>query len=122
MALLNDISSLITTETYKYIGDMPDTPNNLICLFLTGGYDPEMDLSKNAITRPTLQVRVRDTSYSSGVARCEAIQTLLRGVTNTEINGNYYIEILQQSDILSLGKDDKNRSNFTINFKIRRST
>lgn len=118
MGILEDISSLITTETNKYIGDCPDTPDKLIVLYRTGGFDGIMDLNKNNIERPTIMIKLRDTSYTSAESRCIAIINALDSVTNTVINGTTYVEIFQVGDINPLGKDSRERWEFTINFKI----
>lgn len=122
MGLLNDMSSLITSETNKCIGDIPDSPNNLICLFGTDGYDSQHQLGVSSapiFEQPTFQVYIRDGSYLSGNTRAEVIKDTLNGLVNQTINGNKYLSIFLMGDINPLGKDEKNRSEFTINFKTR---
>lgn len=118
MNLISDIKSLLTgLESNIFLGDKPDDPHALIALYHTGGYNPLIDHGKNATDRPTFQVLVRDLSYSAGLARCEAIKAALNGITNQTINGSFYLSIRQQSDILSLGRDTRNRCEFSINFR-----
>lgn len=119
MSILVDMSSLLSTESNKYIGDMPDTPDSLICLYATGGFDPELDLVSNRVERPTFQVKIRDTSYTAGLARCEVIKTTLSTIVNTTTNGHTYVEVRQMGDINPIGRDSKNRWEFTLNFKAR---
>ena len=121
MGLLKDIKTLLTSESNIYIGDMPDTPNNLCCLYNTGGFDSRHSLGSSTATydEPTFQIRIRDSSYSSGVTRCEAIMKALDGKTNQTINSKKYITIFKMGDINGLGKDSKNRSEFTLNFRAR---
>ena len=119
MGVCLDMSVLLTTESNIFIGDKPDTPNNLICLYDTGGYDSEINMNKCIVERPTFMIKVRDTSYVNGLARCEVIKGLLTTLTNITINTHLYIEIFQVGGVNALGKDDKNRWEFSLNFKTR---
>lgn len=122
MGVLIDINTLITSETNKFIGDMPDTPNNAICLYSTGGYNSKHSLGDSVaptLEEPTFMIRVRDSSYASGNTRSEAITNLLNGKVNQTINNNIYLNIFMIGNINGIGKDDKNRSEFTINFRTK---
>lgn len=120
MSMLSDIKSLLAgIESTIYLADMPDTPDKLICIYNSGGRDPIHNLAKDRITQPTIQIRARDTSYDSGLARCEAINAILDVVSNQTINNTFYVSIKQQSDILPLGKDEKKRSEFAINYVLQ---
>ena len=120
MSLCEDISSLITLEASKYIGDMPDNPDNVLCIYETGGLEQEVDLNKNVISRPTFMIKVRDTSYINGFARCDAIKSNLNTVTNSTVNSSFYLEILSVGGTNILGKDERERWSFTLNFRVRR--
>jgi hypothetical protein len=116
--LVADIKTLLTgIESNIFLGDKPETPDSLICIYPSGGYNPLVDHSRNIIDRPTFQIIVRDISYSSGITRCEAIKSTLNGISNQTINGSFYLSIYQQGDVLHLGKDTKNRTEFSINFR-----
>ena len=121
MGLLVDMSSLITSESNKYLGDMPDTPDDLIALYNTGGLDPQHALGAQPPSweNPTFQIRLRDTSYADVIARAEAIKDLLDGKTNQTINSNYYMSIFMLGDINSLGRDSRNRIEVTMNFAVQ---
>jgi len=122
MALLVDIATLLTGETNKYYGDMPDTPNNVCVLYNNGGLDSQHVLGDGVAVsneNPLLQILVRDTSYATAVTRCEAIKGQLDGKTSTTINGNNYISIFMVGDIESLNRDSKNRITLLMNFKIK---
>jgi hypothetical protein len=86
-------------------------------MYSTSGYSPLINQNKDMISRPTFQIVVRDASYASAESRIEAIKSLLNTVCNTTINGSFYMSIRQESDILSLGKDEKNRTLLSVNFK-----
>jgi hypothetical protein len=117
MGLLEDIKPLITPITSSlYLGDRPDTPDTLIVLYLTGGKNPIFNFDAKAYNQPTFQVYVRSTTFSAGQTLCESIKTALDGKTNYTVNTHRYISIFMQGDIFQLGKDARNRSEFTMNF------
>ena len=121
MSLLVDIASLLTAESNIYYGDLPDQPDSLIALYLTGGFDSTHTLGVQAPSNenPTLQIRIRDSSFATGLARAEAIKDALDGKTSTTINSNNYISIFMIGDINQLARDSWNRDNFTLNFQIK---
>lgn len=129
MPLLEDIETLlIGIESNIFIGEMPDSKkvngndvniDNAIAIYNTGGFNPEHTMDGGKISNPTFQIIVRDESYPNGITRCEAILNVLDMVTNQNINGHFYLGIFQQGDILSLGRDSKNRIKFSLNFKAK---
>lgn len=119
MGLLEDIETLISSIQSPYLGDIPDTPDNIICLFQTGGASPVHTFTSKEFEQPTFQVRVRDSDYVNGINKCESIKEALDGQTGLVINSHTYISIFQQGDILSLGYDEKNRAEFSINFRCK---
>jgi hypothetical protein len=121
MSLLTVIkSNLPVTETSVYTGIIPtDSPNKTLGLFLTGSYGEIVTSSGKPVTirKSTFQIIVRDSSYSSGITRAEALFTLFshHGIDDSGLN--YYIT--SKSDIISLGKDAVNNSEFSLNFDVR---
>lgn len=111
MSLLTDVQALMTGVSNISIGSMPDTPDNSVCLYLTGGY--ARSLSGTMVEEPTFQVRVRNTSYETGESLCCTIKDLLHGKNNT----GKFLMIEQQSDVMELGRDTSERSEWTINFR-----
>ena len=118
MNLIADIKTLLVgIESNIFLGDKPDAPDNLICIYPSGGYNPLIDQIRSIIDRPTFQIIIRDTSFSSAITRCEAIKLTLNGISNQTIGGSFYLSIYQQGDILPLGKDSRNRIELSINFR-----
>ncbi len=120
--ILEGISSLaLTYATDLFIGEMPKEPNNAVCIFDTGGYDPEANY---IYERPTIQVRVRGAGggYLAAHELAQAIRDELHALTNTTINSARYVAIWQEGDIISVGQDDNDRPNVTVNFRIHRTT
>jgi len=117
MSLCDDIKSLLGIESMIFIGDKPDTPDNLICISQSGGYNPQLSIDKSSIEKPTFQIYLRDTNYQNAQARIKAIKQVVNGVSNQTINDSFYINILQQGDILPWGRDEHTRWEFSINFR-----
>lgn len=113
--LLEDMENLLSSiESNIYIGSKPDEPDNLICLYHTGGFPPVNMISGGILRQPTFSIIVRDVNYSSAYTRAEAIIGTLNGVVNT----NDYISISLYNDIFQLGRDDNNRTELSINFRV----
>jgi len=109
MSLTTEIKSLLTSVS-PFIGSMPDTPDDCVAIYNTGGYKRSM--SGTFLEEPTFQVKIRNLSYAAGETVCNTIKDLLHGKTTTKV-----IMIEQQSDIMDMGRDEKNRQEFSINFR-----
>ena len=106
--MTNIESILEDVEANIFISYFDDSIDNICVITPTGGYAPTYSFGGVAYREPTFQIRIRDTSYANGYERAETIFELL----------NQHSDIYSTSDILSLGKDDKNRSEFTLNFRV----
>lgn len=119
--ILEGESALALTFTEDlFIGQMPETPDNCVCIYDTGGYPGESDY---VYQRPTLQVKVRGDrgAYKLAHQLCQNIRDVLHALHNVTLNGARYIGIWQESDVMSLGPDELHRPMFTINFRIHRT-
>lgn len=127
MSLLVDIKSLLTSVSSDiFLGDLPDTPDDCLALYQSGGQDAVHLLGAGVDEThetPTFQVRIRNTSYATANTKAESVKDILDGLVNQTINSNVYISIYMQGDINSLGRDDRNRINLTVNFiaKVKRN-
>jgi len=110
MSLISEVKTLLSAYSNVYIGSMPSTPDNAICIYRSGGYP--RDLTGNFVSEPTFQIRVRNTSHATAESLCEDILDSLHAKTTTNL-----MMIQAQSDILSLGRDESNRAEFTMNFR-----
>lgn len=123
MSLLEDMATLIPSDVSEtspvFFGDYPSEPDNIVTLYPSGGEDPSHSFTDKEFENPSLQVRVRDKSYAVGYLHCEAIKDAMDGLTERVINGNRYISIFQQGDVLPLGRDSEGRAEFSLNFNIR---
>lgn len=110
MSLTSEIKTLLTSVTGVYIGQMPASPDNAVCIYNTGGY--RRSLSGTMVEEPTFMIKVRNTSYATGETLCNTIKDLLHGKTTTSV-----LMIEQQGDIQDIGRDTNNRQEFTMNFR-----
>lgn len=119
--MINDIAqhihnnSLGTLATNLFIGHMPDTPNNCITIYETGGLPPSIELPRMS---PTFQILIRNTSYATGRALLTSIRTLFHQKYNTQLvpNGTYFLSINVQGEGGSIGRDEIGLEQFSINF------
>lgn len=110
MALTGDVKSLLTGVSNIYRGSMPSTPDNVVCIYNSGGY--ERDSSGTEVEEPTFQIVVRNTDFDAAEALCNTIKDLLHGKSTTK-----FLNIFQQGDILPLGRDENNRTELSMNFR-----
>ena len=96
----NNITEIIT------IGSLRD--GNGVGLFATSGQSPTFYFDDSTIEYPGLQVIVRNESY----AKCEEIINNIFGLLN-KLEG-----YTPQQSPFSLGKDEKGRSEFSVNYII----
>lgn len=96
----------------------PDLPSNSIAVTDTGGQEP--DTEQLDLLRPTFQVRVRSLHFNVAYAKCNEICQYLKFLSGN-IEDHRYLIIVQESDILDIGKDDNDRSEVTCNFRATRS-
>jgi hypothetical protein len=96
-------------------GAMPDSPDKCICLYEYAGEPLSLDWDGE---NPGLQVMVRDKSYEQGRLKINRIQNTLHGINNTTINGTRYLLVHAQQSPESLGRDENNRCEFVINFRV----
>jgi hypothetical protein len=115
MGLLVDVKSLLTDVSNVYLGSMPSTPDNVVAIYNSGGYT--RDLSGTMVEEPTFMIKVRNTSYATGEALCNTIKDLLHGVNDTTANSHDFLLIEQQGDINDLGRDENNRTEWSMNFR-----
>lgn len=101
-------------------GQMPDSPDNVTTLNFYGGNTPTRSLgkAKPTIREPYIQVRVRNTSYFNSISTIEKYIEVLETISG-EYGGKMITKVSQTGDIVPLGRDSKNRYEFTINFVIQ---
>ena len=98
-----------------------DSPDLCITLYDTGGYQQEQNY---VLERPTIQALIRgnQNNYQEAYDLAYALKEKLKTTYNQTVNGTRYLQIVDQSDVFFTGWDSKNRPQFTINFRIMRTT
>lgn len=123
MGLLADMKTLIPSGVAAassiFLGDYPDSPDNIVTIFHTGGADPSHTFTSREFEEPTFQVRIRNAAFANAETKANAIKDALDGQVGISINSNTYLSIFQQGDFLPLGKDSRNRSELALNFKAK---
>lgn len=116
--MLEEIGSRLSGQV-QY-GQIPDEPNNITVLNFYGGNTPRRAIgtAKPVIREPQMQVRVRNDSYAQSISLIEQHINTIERISG--ILGNKIItKITQIGDVIPLGRDDKNRYEFTVNFTIQ---
>lgn len=101
-------------------GQMPDEPDNITILNFYGGNTPTRSLgkAKPVIREPYIQVRVRNTSYFNSIDLIENHIEVLENISG-EYGHKIITKLTQNGDVIPLGRDSKNRYEFTINFIVQ---
>ena len=110
MSLMTEVQTLLSGVSGLYVGYMPDTPDNAVAIYNTGGY--ARDMSGSAVEEPTFQVRVRNASYAAVEIVCRTVMEKLHRKNATKL-----LMIQSQSAVLDLGRDDSNRPEWSMNFR-----
>jgi hypothetical protein len=114
--LSENITTLeLVKGTNLFKGYLPDSPNAAICVYETGGATPDIDIPTAS---PTFQILVRHTDYETGHNLIHEIAGLLHQKYNLELvdGETYFYSILLLGEPGHLGRDDKGRDEFSVNF------
>lgn len=119
--MINDVYTYLDAETDLTAGTdlfksrLTESPNNQVVIYNTGGLEPDRYLPT---ADPTFQILVRNTSYATGQSLVNDIVEALHQKTNIElVSGSkyfYYIFLMYEPE--HIGRDDKGRHEFSINF------
>lgn len=109
----------LTLGTNFFKGYMPDDVDNCVGIFDTGGIEPDRDIPTGD---PTFQILVRNSSYAAAHTLIHSISDLLHQKRNETLGTTYYYFIYLMGEPGSIGRDTKDRDEFSVNFhaKIRR--
>ena len=119
--ILEGMSALaLIFATDLFISEMPDEPDQCVCIYDTGGEPAEVNY---IYEKPTIQIRVRGAkgAYLATHELAQSIRDTLNGLNNETWNGARYVGIWAMGDVLFINYDDNHRPIFTINFRIHRT-
>lgn len=99
------------------VGIMPDEPDEILVISDTGGLEPN---PKWLIDYPTLQIMVRGktSGYLDTFNEGKAVKDLLLGITSLDLNGDRWVSVTQNGDLTFIGRDEKMRPLFSVNFAL----
>lgn len=99
-------------QQITYIGEFPTDADVCISLIESGGPHGTY-FAKDEMNTPYLKVMVRDPSYPDGYATVSAVKDLITSFADARLLG-----IVLRGDIDYLGRDDKRRNIFQLNYRI----
>lgn len=119
--LENDSSLELVFGTNLFIGSEPTEPANCVTIFDTPGRSQDVTLGNDSnYFYPSLQVRARNTDYTTGYGIINNIRNALHGITQRTLNGSTYQSIVCSSEPALLDWDDNRRARFFTNFECQR--
>jgi len=119
MSQIQDLTSYIAdnTELVKgtnlFIGIQPDTPNDLVAVYDTGGPTPDYNVPT---ATKTFQVLIRTVDYVDCLEIVNELVSLLHQLRNEEVGDTYFYYSYLQGEPAHIGQDDKARHEFSMNF------
>lgn len=128
------ISKSVTDDAHSFLGFTPDSPEDQVNVFDTGGPGPDDELfdqdADGTITAMiqvrTFQIYVRtdtsDDAYADGRTKLNQVINELHGIRNQQIGGTYFDYVMANSAGGHIGRDDAGRDEFTANFTARVKT
>ena len=118
------VSSLsLTLGTNLFGGDEPEIPYNTVTVFDTPGRLPDLLLDNSeTYDRPSIQVRVRNTSYVTGFNLANDIKDVLHGCHGVTLNGSIYLLIRCTNTpfMLDMTEGETKCFRFVANFELNR--
>ena len=110
----------LTFATDLFIGQEPSTPKNCVTVYDTPGFPPSLGLETTGYEYPSVQIRVRNTSYVGGWNLITSIKDALHGKSHETWNSTLYTVIYCSSGPALLDWDDNGNGRFIVNFNLQR--
>lgn len=104
------------TNKNLFKGFQPDSPDDCVTIYDTGGAESHRDVP---IGYPTFQILVRTQDYPTGSDLIAAIHSALNRKYNETIGSTYFYYINDLGRPAHIGKDKNNREEFSVNFVSR---
>jgi hypothetical protein len=106
--------------TNLFIGREPAQPKDCVTIYDTPGLPPYIGLNDTGYEYPSIQIRVRNTSYLYGMLLCERIKDSLHGRHGETWGGTLYTSIVCSTAPAMLEWDDNGNAIFYLNFNLQR--
>lgn len=122
--LIDDIANYLqakgigTIATNIFEGMLPDSPDVAICLYDTAGLQPDIYIPLNM---PSFQIVHRNTELDLGEQTCDMLRSLLDRQYNILFvtNGVYVYSCNLTAQGGHIGRDDRGRDMFSLNFQCK---
>lgn len=118
--LVADTPLGLTFATNLFIGDEPSTPRDVVTIFDTPGSPPSISLNSTGYENPSIQIRVRNKKYQTGLTLMQNIMNSLHGRAQQTWGGSLYTVIYCSSGPALLDWDGNGNARFIVNFSIQR--
>lgn len=119
--LQSNVSLGLTFLTNLFVGREPTSPDNCVTIYDTPGFPPMLTLDVVDYFYPSVQILVRNRSYTDGWDLIDSIKTALHGLNHEVWNATTYEVIACVGEPGLLDWDQSNRVHFVANFNIQRS-
>jgi hypothetical protein len=109
------VGSLAVTKSF-----MPDSPNDLIAMYETGGSSP-VDMTGSLLPgyeRPRVQILSRSKIPETARLNAEKAYQALVQVANQGVNGTRYLKISAVQSPFQTGRDTSNRVTYAVNLEV----
>lgn len=121
MSVMDDIASYLqtggagTVGTDIFKGNMPDSPDECLAVYAYAGDVPDKSID---IERPSVQIKTRALTAGDALDLAEQALAVLHKATSQTINGVLYYYISANQSPAHLGRDEKGRYMYAVNFNI----
>lgn len=118
--LLVEASLDLVFATNLFVANEPSKPDNCVTVYDTPGREPALTLDNVRYEYGGVQVRVRNTTYNTGMKLAFAIKDYLHGRHGDETDDNTYTLVRCTSAPAMITWDDDRRVIIVINFETQR--
>lgn len=120
--LVADSGLGLTTGTNLFVGKEPTGPKNVVTIYDTYGFPPQVTLAGKGedYYYPSFQIRVRNIDYRTGYNLAHDIMVSLHSRASEVWNDTLYTVITCISDVSLMDWDDNGLCRFIVNFNAQR--
>lgn len=102
---------------------MGDDPDDAVLIATGSGKSPDMSHDLRRVRNPLVAITVRAGSENeaAGEQRTDDIFEAMLVLANTALGGSQYMGVLALGDISELGRDERDRFKWSMNFVVKKS-
>lgn len=101
--------------------EMGDTPDAGVLISQGGGLSAQRSHDLRSMMNQGVVIIVRDAVFATGEQRAQDIHDALLEISNTASNGSRLVGANPVGDITEVGRDERDRFKWSMNFVIKRS-